>query len=99
MKLRDLLRDVPVRATHGDLDVEVTAVTSDSRMVTRGALFVAIPGLQQDGAKFVSQAVEKGAVPVVGLPLQAGPTIVEVDDARVALALIAANFYGRPAEK
>ena len=54
MKLRDVLRDVPV---HGEIaDVDVTAVTADSRLVTPGALFVAIPGLQTDGAKFIASA-------------------------------------------
>src|SRR5947208_8611526 len=89
MKLRDLLRGVPVRGDVADLDV--TAVTADSRLVTPGALFVAIPGLQTDGAKFIAQAHEKGAAAVI--------SSADVDDPRAALALIAANFYGRPAEK
>ena len=89
MKLRDVLRDVPVR---GEIaDVEVTAVTADSRLVTPGALFVAIPGLQTDGSKFIAQARERGAVAII--------SSAEVDDPRAAVALIAANFYGRPAEK
>ena len=89
MKLRDVLRDVPVR---GEIaGVEVTAVTADSRLITPGALFVAVPGLQTDGAKFIAQARERGAVAVI--------SSAEVDDPRAAVALIAANFYGRPAEK
>jgi UDP-N-acetylmuramoyl-L-alanyl-D-glutamate--2,6-diaminopimelate ligase len=104
MKLRDLLGEVPVRATHGDLDVEILAVTADSRLATRDSLFVAIPGLQQDGAKFIDAAVAKGAIaiatehspPAARCP---PPALVEVDDARSALALIAANFYGHPADK
>ena len=102
MKLRDVLRDVPVRATHGDLDADVSAVVADSRLAMRGSLFVAIPGLQHDGAKFVSSAVEKGAVAVVAQnppPTKSSVAHVQVDDARAALALIAANFYGRPADK
>jgi UDP-N-acetylmuramoyl-L-alanyl-D-glutamate--2,6-diaminopimelate ligase len=89
MKLRDVLRDVPV---HDEIaDVDVTAVTADSRLVTPGALFVAIPGLQTDGAKFIAQAREKGAVAVI--------SSADVDNPRASLALIAANFYGRPAAK
>jgi UDP-N-acetylmuramoyl-L-alanyl-D-glutamate--2,6-diaminopimelate ligase len=106
MKLSDLLRDVPVRATHGSLDAEISAVVADSRLATRGSLFVAIPGLQQDGSKFIKSAVDKGAIACVAqaiLPARAGeiacPTYIEVDDARAAVALIAANFYGRPADK
>jgi UDP-N-acetylmuramoyl-L-alanyl-D-glutamate--2,6-diaminopimelate ligase len=101
MKLRELLQDVPVRETRGDLDVEITSVTPDSRMVGKGALFVAIPGTAKDGTEFIPQAVEKGAAAVV-TPLPTAhcqlPTVL-VDDARAALSLLAANFYGRPAEK
>jgi UDP-N-acetylmuramoyl-L-alanyl-D-glutamate--2,6-diaminopimelate ligase len=89
MKLRDLLRDVDIRPAHGDLDTEITAVTADSRLVKPGSLFVAVPGLQTDGAKFVDQAIAKGAAAVV----------VPTDDARKAVAIIAANFYGHPADK
>ena len=64
MKLRDLIRGVPVRATEGNLDVEITAVVADSRLAVRGSLFVAIPGLQHDGAKFIDSALEKGAIAV-----------------------------------
>jgi len=103
MKLRDLLRDVPVRATHGNLDVEISAVIADSRLAVRGSLFVAIQGTREDGLKFVDSAIDKGAVAVVSERPPAArrppPAVVEVDDARRALALIAANFYGRPADK
>ncbi len=104
MKLRELLRGVPERATHGDLDLDIAAVTADSRLAVRGSLFAAIPGLQQDGAKFIDAAMAKGAIAAVSEhpPSSARrppPALVEVDDARAALALIAANFYGHPADK
>src|SRR5438093_6860736 len=103
MKLRELLRDVPVRATHGNLDVEISAVIADSRLAVRVSLFVAIQGTREDGLKFVDSAIDKGAVVVVSERPPAArrppPAVVEVDDARRALALIAANFYGRPADK
>ncbi|HEX6083958.1 MAG TPA: UDP-N-acetylmuramoyl-L-alanyl-D-glutamate--2,6-diaminopimelate ligase [Thermoanaerobaculia bacterium] len=96
MTLTELLRDVPVREVRGDRNVDVTSVTPDSRLVTEGALFVAIPGTAKDGAAFIPMAREKGAAVIVG---QSGDVDVLVDDARAALALIAANFYGRPADK
>ena len=99
MKLRELLRDVPVAAVHGDDQVEIAAVVGDSRLVRKGAIFFAIPGLQQDGAVYVPQAIEKGAAAVctaAGVRVE-GATHVVADDPRAALALIAANFYGRPA--
>ena len=103
MKLRDLLQGVPVRSSQGNLDAEITAVVGDSRLAVRGSLFVAIRGMQQDGAKFVDSAVEKGAIAVVSdhalATRRSPPAWVEVEDARSALALIAANFYGHPADK
>ncbi len=103
MKVADLMRDVPAASMQGDTSAEITAVTSDSRLVQKGALFVAIPGLQQDGAKYIASAIEKGASAVVSnlaQPVSRGGAVqIVVADPRAALAAIAANFYGRPAEK
>ncbi|MEA2491014.1 MAG: UDP-N-acetylmuramoyl-L-alanyl-D-glutamate--2,6-diaminopimelate ligase [Acidobacteriota bacterium] len=103
MKLTDLLRDVPVRQTPADADPDITSITPDSRMVRPGALFVAIPGTVKDGSEYIPQAVQKGAAAIVATsqPPTANrqPPTVLVDDPRAALALIAANFYGRPADK
>jgi len=96
MTLNELLRDVPMREMRGDRDAEVTLVTPDSRLVKPGAVFVAIPGTAKDGAEFIPQAREKGAAAIVA---QSGDVDVLVDDARAALALLAANFHGRPADE
>ncbi|HXA15364.1 MAG TPA: UDP-N-acetylmuramoyl-L-alanyl-D-glutamate--2,6-diaminopimelate ligase [Thermoanaerobaculia bacterium] len=96
MRLREVLRDVPVRS--GDADAEITSVTADSRMVVTGALFVAVPGFKTDGATFIDSAVRKGAAAIVSeSSVVSAPVAVQVDDARAALALISANFYNRPA--
>lgn len=103
MKLADLLRGVAVTATHGQTAIDITSVSADSRLVKKGGVFVAIPGFQQDGAKFIASAMEKGAAAVVSessaATTEGSVTHVQVADARAALATIAANFYGRPAEK
>jgi UDP-N-acetylmuramoyl-L-alanyl-D-glutamate--2,6-diaminopimelate ligase len=103
MKLRELVRNVPVRSTGGDLDVEITCVTADSRLTVPGALFVAVPGFKTDGARFINAAIGKSAAAIVsesGMgPLSGVGAWVHVDDARSALALIAANFFGHPAAK
>ncbi len=101
MRLAELLRDVQVRGIQGDDQLDVTFVTNDSRLVRDGALFVAIPGTAKDGMAFVPMAVEKGTRAIVGEKSQAIPNVtsVEVEDARAALSVIAANYYGRPADK
>lgn len=53
---------------HGDETCQnkcVTAITTDSRKITEGCLFVAIPGASFDGHDFIGQAMEKGALAVV----------------------------------
>jgi UDP-N-acetylmuramoyl-L-alanyl-D-glutamate--2,6-diaminopimelate ligase len=96
MRVAEVLRDVPVVSMSVDASVDITAVVADSRLAKPGALFVAIPGLQTDGAKFIDMAVSKGAVAVAGA---AEPASIIVDDPRAALATMAANFYGRPADQ
>jgi UDP-N-acetylmuramoyl-L-alanyl-D-glutamate--2,6-diaminopimelate ligase len=65
MKLSQLLSGVDVDAIRGDPEVDISEVTSDSRLVTPGALFVAIRGFQQDGSAFIHSAAEKGAAALV----------------------------------
>ena len=101
MTLAELLRDVPNVRVEGDPDVEIAGVTADSRLVSRRWLFAAIPGTERDGAEFIPQALQRGAAAIVATNATAarGVTAVVAADPREALALIAANFYGRPAEK
>jgi len=101
MKLAHLLEGVEVRKVSGTLDLDITNVTSDSRLVEKGALFVAIPGLVKDGAVFIESAIDRGAAAIVAEREIAarGTTMVEVADARAALAQIAATFHGSPARE
>jgi UDP-N-acetylmuramoyl-L-alanyl-D-glutamate--2,6-diaminopimelate ligase len=84
----------------GDRARMCTSIEIDSRRVTPGALFVALPGEQTDGHAFLDQAIANGAVAVVleaarGLSVH-GVTAVHVPDSRRALSAIAAAFYGDP---
>ena len=99
MKLKDLLRDVCVLEVHADLELDITSVAYDSRKVETGSLFAAISGFASDGNRFIPQAMEKGARAVVTArrPEREVPFVLVSSD-RLALAQIACNFYGRPAE-
>jgi UDP-N-acetylmuramoyl-L-alanyl-D-glutamate--2,6-diaminopimelate ligase len=77
----------------------VRAIACDSRTVQPGDVFVALKGLHADGTAFARQAIDRGAVAVVSE--QAAPPDVNVawtvvDDARRALAVLAAAFYRHP---
>ena len=77
----------------------VTAVVYDSRRAVPGAVFVALRGQRQDGARFAPQAVARGARLVVAetsAPAGHEGAWVVVPDARLALALLADRFYGHP---
>jgi UDP-N-acetylmuramoyl-L-alanyl-D-glutamate--2,6-diaminopimelate ligase len=80
----------------------VTGVAYDSRAVERGQIFVALKGQHADGAAFARQAIARGASAVVSE--QAAPADVHVpwaivDDARLSLALLAAEFYRHPSRE
>ena len=100
MKLEALLRDVAVVECRAPLDLEITSVAYDSRRVESGGLFAAISGFASDGNRFIPMAMEKGAAVVVTAkkPREDVPYVLVKSD-RLALAQIACNFYGRPAEK
>ena len=100
MTLGELLTRLPAAELHGDSALPIADVTHDSRHVVQGALFVAIPGLAQDGNRFVEAARRKGAVAVVSEEAPQGEgTWVRVDDARAALALLSAAVLGEPARQ
>src|SRR5947209_5141968 len=80
-------------------DVEVRSLAVDSRKVSPGALFAALPGTTADGAQFAKAAVEKGAAAVLSerpLPLQV--PVVTAPNARKAFSLAAARFHGEPSK-
>ena len=86
----------------GSTDVEVTSLCCDSRQAGPGGLFVALPGARADGHDFVPAAVSRGAAAVVverAVPVPEGTAVVQVEDARTALALLSAAFYGRSADR
>ncbi|HET8722830.1 MAG TPA: UDP-N-acetylmuramoyl-L-alanyl-D-glutamate--2,6-diaminopimelate ligase [Anaeromyxobacteraceae bacterium] len=82
-------------------DAEVRLVTSDSRQVKPGALFVAVPGTRADGAAYAADAARAGAVAVLAeRPVECAPaTLLLVPSARRALAVAAANLHGRPGDR
>lgn len=99
MKLKELLQGVDVLELQGSAEVEIDRITVDSRQGGANTLFVAVPGTARDGAEFIDVAIDKGARAVVSEREQKSPrtTHVRVSNARQALAVIAANFWGQPA--
>ncbi len=83
-------------------DAAVIGVTHDSRAVSAGAVFVAIRGQRHDGTAFAADAIKRGALAIVAeSPAPAGVATVwlRTTDARLALAELAATYFGHPSER
>lgn len=101
--LKPLLHGLP----EDDLDVSFSQIQTDSRQVTPGSLYVALPGTQQDGHDFIAQALAAGAQGIIcsqawfqqQSSLQTNIIWLPVHDTRRALAEAAATFYQRPGEQ
>lgn len=99
MKLREVLAGADVIEISGDGDVEVSALAYDSRRVSPGTLYFAVPGHTADGHDFAPLAVQAGAeAVVVERLLELEPYVVQacVSDARAAMAHAAVRFYDDP---
>ena len=75
--------------------IEVSGVSTDTRTIQEGELFIALQGENFDGNKFLAKAIELGACAVVTNDEQAvpeGAVAVIVNDTVQALGLLA-NHY------
>jgi UDP-N-acetylmuramoyl-L-alanyl-D-glutamate--2,6-diaminopimelate ligase len=103
LRLDELAREIPGAVdVVGDASVRVVGVRHDSRAVKPGDLFVARKGAKADGARFVRDALARGAVAVLAARGEIDALLPEVplllvDDAPRALAFAAAAVYGHPA--
>jgi len=101
MRLDYLLNGQPILEQHGNEDLEIKGLTSDSRDVKKGYLFVAVKGSSQDGHKYLADAVQRGACALVVENVEnAFPdvTIVRLPDTRAALSELASRFYHYPSK-
>jgi UDP-N-acetylmuramoyl-L-alanyl-D-glutamate--2,6-diaminopimelate ligase len=100
MKLQTLAgADTPA----GCGEVDIAGLTADSRQVRPGWLFAAMPGSKADGARFVPEALSRGAAAILAaidaeIAAPQGTPVIRAAEPRRALALLAARFYGAQPE-
>ena len=108
MNLKTILNGIENLKAKGNLDIEIPKITSDSRDIQEGDLFVAIKGFEADGHKYIKSAIEKGAKAILlnedeiknyinEIPQDVA--IITSPDTRIALAKCACNYYGNPSRK
>ncbi|QMW07101.1 UDP-N-acetylmuramoyl-L-alanyl-D-glutamate--2,6-diaminopimelate ligase [Spirosoma foliorum] len=103
MQLKDLFYKIPLLATSGSMNTEITNLTMDSRKVGSGSLFIAIRGTVADGHTFIQTAISQGAAAILceELPSEIDPSVayISVQNSARVMGLAAANFYEHPSQK
>lgn len=98
MRLSELLEDSEIRYDPAGTDPEVTGISTDSRRIAEGDLFVAIRGHLLDGHEYIGEAVGRGACAVVSeKEAEVSVPLIVVDDSSLAEAVLARKFYDDPA--
>ncbi len=102
MLLRTLISQLGKVTPSGPLDVEISALTADSREAGEGKLFAAIRGTTLDGHKFIHAVLKAGTKVILAetappSDLPSGTTWLHVPNSRSALAEIACAFNEDPA--
>lgn len=102
MRIEDLLRDIPVLSSDATGAEDIKGIVYSSKNVQPGVLFAALKGEKTSGMDFIAEAEAKGAVAILSewpKPLGVKAAWIQVADAREAMALTSAAFYGQPSMK
>ena len=104
VNLQRLLRGVDAFSSVGVIDREISGIVSDHREVQSECAFICYEGVKVDGHTFIQQAVQKGAVVIIGEKpppddLPRDVTYIQTPNGRIALSVIASNWYDTPAAK
>ena len=98
--LSEILSGLSGLEVTGVTDISVAGIAFDSRKVKPGFLFVAVPGTQVDGHRFIDSAIADGAVAVVceQMPENLNPEVIWIrcENSAQLLGEIASRFYGEP---
>ena len=98
--LKDILYKVAIETVVGSTSVIINTLQFNSKLVEENDVFVAIKGSVVDGHHYISKAISQKASVIICeiLPeqLDESVTYVVVKDSSVALAIMAANFFGNP---
>ena len=85
----------------GNTNIDIKNISYDSRKVDKHSIFIALSGNTVDGHNFIQQAVNNGAVAVLGeKPIKDNLcTYIQVDDSLAAMAKVACKFFNYPSDE
>lgn len=100
MKLKQLVKDISNITVKGSKDVEISGITSNSKMVSPGNLFVAKRGQVSDGNQYIPEAMKAGAICVLTDIYDPSLQLVQIiaTDVVGAEASLARNYYQNASE-
>ncbi len=103
MKLSELINKIEGITIKGNTDLKIEGIAFDSRKISKGYLFAAIPGTNADGHKFIPSAIENGAGVILCEHLPDNPdsdlTWIICNNSSQILGQIASGYYHNPSEK
>ena len=107
MELKKVLNGIENYKSNGDIEIDVLSVEDNSKNVKPGSLFVAVKGFEADGHEFIEEAISNGARAIIidrtadikNTKISEDITVIIVPNSRVALAIVACNFYGNSSKK
>lgn len=102
-RLSELLDNVRVIEIENSSNPYISGLEYDSRRVEQGSCFFAVVGGANDGHNYIDSAIERGAKAIICQQMpelqREGVAYVVVEDSNIAMAAIAASFYGHPSEE
>ena len=107
MELKRILAGLEGLKAKGSLDIDVKGIDSNSQNINKDYMFIAIKGFNEDGHKYINDAIKAGANVIVieegcdlkSIKLPKDVTLVMAKDTREALAICSCNFYDNPSKK
>lgn len=101
MLLKELLNNIEVIKVKGKIDIEISDVHFDSRLVKKDSLFICIDGFKTTGHLYIRDAINRGAIAIITeKEIEIDEvTVIQVENARKIMALIANRFYEEPTKK
>lgn len=101
-KLKDILTGVYHTTLKGTEDIEIKDIKYDSRKVEENDIYVALIGSNSDGHDYITDAIKKKARVIIiskMIEIKEDVTVIKVDDTRIALAYMSANYFEHPQNK
>ncbi|MEG1459500.1 MAG: Mur ligase domain-containing protein, partial [Acetivibrio sp.] len=100
--LLDLIQKMPYEVVKGSVEIPISQLVYDSRKAQKDSVFVCISGAVRDGHDFANEVIQKGVTALIVeriVEVPQGITVILVENTRIALAFMAAAYFGYPAKE